>query len=160
MAYTSSDKVDHSMSIFAHLERMSIEVSQIFKKEYKEGNIHGALPSSKIENWKAMVQWFESLMIPYLGIPYRDRSIIIREQYANAWKKKDLQGCFEAMNELAQILMLEASTNGFLLKPNVTGEWIAKSVEEQDDEQVARYNQTARVGVAVKPNLGKAAPRQ
>jgi len=129
MAYTS-DRLDHAGILFNHLDRLGKAASEIFLKEYKDGNICGALPSSKIQNWYTMVKWFETQLIAYLGKQYGDRRVKIREQYNNAWKKKDLHGCFDAANELAQILMLEATSNGFMMKRVISGDWIVKPTED------------------------------
>ena len=41
---------------------------------------------------------------------------------------------FNSLNELAQILMLEASSQGFLMKKSVQGEWIVKEDKEEEEE--------------------------
>ena len=121
--------------MFNHLNNLGLEVSKLFKKEFKDGQIFGALPSSKIQNWYGMVCWFETLMISYLGEiggQYEERSTLIKATYVKAFKQKKLMEAFNALNELAQILMLEASSQGFLMKKSVQGEWIVKEEADED----------------------------
>lgn len=133
MPLPSYDRLDHSGVLFNHLDRMGKEVSELFKKEFKDGNISGALPSSKVENWKAMVLWLETLLIPYLKGQYEKRADAIKETFDKAWKKKDLQGCFIAMNELSQILVLEASSQGFMMKQSVSGDYVIDLDDREED---------------------------
>ena len=148
MPIHSADKVDHATVLFSHLIAVGSENSKLFKKEFKDGQIFGALPSSKIENWYAMVCWFETLMISYLGETkitkckhcggveeqYDERRKLIKARYVKAFKQKKLMEAFDALNEWAQILMLEASSQGFLMKKSVQGEWIVKDDEAEEDE--------------------------
>ncbi len=148
MPLHSADKVDHSSVLFNHLNNLGLEISKLFKKEYKDGDLFGALPSSKIENWYAMVCWFETLMVSYLGeisvnkckhcggveSQYGERSRLIKAAYVKAFKQKKLMEAFNSLNELAQILMLEASSQGFLMKKSVQGEWIVKEDKEEEEE--------------------------
>ncbi len=147
MPLHSADKVDHSSTLFNHLNNLGLENSKLFKKEFKDGQIFGALPSSKIQNWYGMICWFETLMISYLGetkvtlcphcggqqSQYEERSRLIKARYVKAFRGKKLMDAFDALNELAQILMLEASSQGFLMKKSVQGEWIVKEGEKEEE---------------------------
>lgn len=127
-----SDRLDHSTILFRHLDLMSREVAELFKKEFKDGNISGALPSTKIQNWRALVQWYETIMVQYLKKQYYDRREIIQANYAKAWKEKDLDRCFDLMIEQAQILMLEANNQGFMMKQTISGDYI---IDERKDKK-------------------------
>jgi len=111
---------------------MGKEVNELFKREFKDGNISGALPSTKLQNWRATVQWFETLMVQYLKERYYKRRDTIHANYAKAWKEKDLDKCFDLMNEQAQILMIEANNQGFMMKQTISGDYVIDERKTQE----------------------------
>jgi len=135
MPLPSFDRLDHGGVIFQHLDRVGREVGEVFKKEYQDGKLKGALPSSKVQNFWAAVLWLETIMVPYLKIDYLEKSRQLKAKYYRAWKEKDLDTAFLAINELAQILMLEAASKGFLLREATTNqEWM---VEKENDKNAS-----------------------
>ncbi len=131
----SSDRLDHAGVLFNHLDRLGKEVNEIFKKEYQAGDLHGALPSSKVENFRATVLWLETLLIPYLGKQYDTRRKILQARFEGAWKKQDLHTCFLAINENAQILVLEAGSHGFLMRQIVSGDWMIDETKKDTEAE-------------------------
>lgn len=133
MAYSYSDRLDHAGVLFNHLDRLGKEVNELFKKEMKDGNLAGALPSSKMRNWMASVQWLETMLVPYLGKAYNDRKKLLLARYRKAWKAQDLDACFETINEQSQILVLEAYNQGFMLKQTISGDYVIDQDKDKGD---------------------------
>lgn len=131
MANSSYDKINHVDSIFLHLRDVGKEVSIIFKKEYKDGQLFGASPASKITNFRASILWLETLLVSYIDKDYKQNKDRIMEEYKELWNKKDLDGCFEKINELAQRLMIIAESNDFLTKQSVSAEWKKQGEEDE-----------------------------
>ena len=132
---TYSNQIDHSVALFNHLNRMGIEVNEIFKIELKDGNPTGALPSSKVLNFWATARWLESLLAPYLtSQQYINKRAEIVAKFAEAQKHKLLFEQFEAANELATYLVLEAYNQGFMMTQRVDGDYVINLSEDAEED--------------------------
>ena len=137
--YVNPNKIDHATALLNHIDRISLEVKDLFKKEYDGGNIRGALPKTKITNFFNMVQFLETLLITYVcnnESPkrivdplerYAVRRVDLKERFNTEMGSQNLQAAFDAANEWMQILMIEAGNAGLLMK-------ISKPIYEEDED--------------------------
>lgn len=133
MGSISSDQFGHEKSIFNHIDRLGKEACEIFKREIKDGKISGPIPASRVENWYGGLLFFESLLISYLGEgEYIKRTKEKKSEFRKLYKEGNLMEAYEKLNEILQLLMIEADNHGLLIKQSVEGEWVASEENEEE----------------------------
>ena len=132
MAYAGKDQIDHATVLFSHMINLGKEVNELFKKDVRDGNISGALLSSKMENFYASVQWLETTLVPYLDTEYKNKRPGFKASFKSALKKGNLLNCFEIANEQAQVLYLVAYNKGFMLTQSVSGDHVVNETKEEE----------------------------
>lgn len=127
-SYISPDKLEHNKWLFDHLIDMDKEIKELMKKDMEGGYQKGASVSDKVNNLFYMVCWLETQLIPYLCYVDSPKRIVDpKEKYKAkrdeliskfyiAERDSKVKEQFMAINEWAQILVIEAYNNGFMMK--------------------------------------------
>lgn len=126
--YISPDKVEHNKWLFDLLIDMNKEIKELMKKDMEGGYQKGASVEDKVNNLFYMVNWFETLLIPYLCYVDSPKRIVDQKEKYKAKRDELIKRFFDAkgenetrlkflaINEWAQILVIEAYNNGFMMK--------------------------------------------
>jgi len=120
----SNDRLDYSSMLFRVMDRISAQTQTAFEENFVGRGSVGALPCHKVRGLKSQVFVLESLLYPYLSRKYFERAVLIKKRL-NSIGEGGTELTFYWTQRLLQYLVLEAYSNGFLIK---------KSADFEDEE--------------------------
>ena len=124
--FGASDRLDYASVLFRQLDRIGISTQCCFEEYLTQRGSVGVAPQDKMKGVTSQVLLLETMLYPFLSKQYFERVRAFKERLRKVpeWQPN---GIFHYSQKILQLLVLEAYSQGFLLK---------KTVDLEDSEEV------------------------
>ena len=131
--FGASDRLDYASVLFRQLDRIGQSTQTVYEEYHTAAGSVGVAPQDKMNGVTSQVLLLETMLYPFLSRQYFEKVREVKKRLAGVpdWKSSTV---FYWSQKILQLLVMEAYSQGFLMKKTADLEGSEEEVEA--DEQL------------------------